>query len=136
MAEVAVSRGAHNERTPGESGCMASRCLRGSAYNSAPGHVRKSNSLNRFENTGVQTEKTTKQKGKIRFNLFFFGFSLFFLCFPYFFHRIFHKGRIAKNTLQISLPPPPNKNHSLVDFLYLDPRNSQVISNSFRYFWT
>ena len=47
---------------------------------------------------------------------------VFFLVFSRFFDGFsldFYKGRISKNTLQISLTPP--KNPSLVDFLCVDP---------------
>ena len=65
--------------------------------------------------------------------LFFLGF---FFVFPWFFfvflNRIFHKGRISNNTLQISLTP--SKNPSLVDFLCVDPRyigkNKQQITKT------
>ena len=76
----------------------------------------------------VQSTKKTggrhrEKQGKIKKNTFLFVFLRFFYVFPGFFLvfcRMFHKGRISKNTLQISLTPP--KNPSLVDFLCVDPR--------------
>ena len=56
-------------------------------------------------NTGVQTEKTTKKK---KTNMFLLVLLRFVFAFPWFFlvfHMMFHKGRISKNTPQISLTP-------------------------------